>query len=295
GCDDVLRIPLTKAELAARVRVFLRVAERTAQLQERVAEVEQLNRALTDLLDELQQAHRQTTQTARRLAAANAELEAFAYSISHDLRAPLRAINGFAQILDERYRQNLNTEGQRYLHNIVRAGSQMDRLISDLLAYARLGRDAIVPHPLPLQPILEDVLDTFGGQIERAGGTLTLPDHAPAVRGDPTLLRQILFNLVQNAITYVHPHRPPRIAITCRLEGEHVLLRVTDNGIGIAPKHHTRIFNLFQRLHPETQYPGSGVGLAMVKKAADLLGGEVGVQSKEGEGSTFWVKLPAAR
>ncbi|MCY3024226.1 MAG: PAS domain S-box protein [Planctomycetota bacterium] len=248
---------------------------------------------------ELEQRVRERT---AELEAAIRDMEAFSYSVSHDLRAPLRAIAGFAQIIARRHRASLNEEGQRYVDNIVQAGERMNQLIDDLLAYSRLGRKAVGHHPVPLGAVLAQVAGDLSARAAEAGATMTLPENPPTVRGDMTLLRQIFTNLLVNALTYCRQGVPPRVAVTCeRVAGppggtecpaRHVVIRVADNGIGIAPEHHKTIFRMFQRLHSEDAFPGTGIGLAVVKKAVDLLGGRIGVESAVGTGSTFCVELP---
>jgi signal transduction histidine kinase len=226
------------------------------------------------------------------LEAANQELESFSYSVSHDLRAPLRAVTGFAEIVARRHRANLNEEGCHYVDNIVLASQRMGRLIDDLLEYSRVGRRAVRRQPLSLRDVLDAVLSQLAGQLKETGADLIPPAGLPVIPGEATLLNQILTNLIGNALAYHRPGVPPRIVLACREEADHVLLSVADNGIGIPAEHHERIFNVFQRLHSDDEYPGTGIGLAIVKKAVDLLGGRVWVESVVGQGSTFWVKLP---
>jgi PAS domain S-box-containing protein len=227
-----------------------------------------------------------------QLETANEDLEAFAYSVSHDLRAPLRAISGFAQIIAHRHRASLNEEGRHYFDNIVEASEHMSRLIDDLLRYSRLGRTAVRHQPVALGEVLAQVSDNLADRVAQTGAHLSLPDDLPVVHGDWTLLSQIFTNLLDNALIYHRPGVSPRVVVDCQVEADHVIVSVADNGIGIPPEFHTKIFNLFQRLHRQDQYPGTGIGLAIVKKAAELLGGHVWVESVVGEGSTFFVKLP---
>jgi signal transduction histidine kinase len=274
------------------VKLEGRVAERTAQLRERVAEVEELNRILSETLNDLQRANRQLDEKAERLRDANAELEAFAYSVSHDLRAPLRAISGFSEIIARRHRDSLDEEGRHYFDNIIEASEHMGELIDDLLRYSRLGRRAVRLRPVPLDDVLAQVMGDLEGRIAAVDAELVLPDDAPTIRSSRTLLTQIFTNLIDNALTYHRPGVPPRIVVDCKMKPGGVVLSVADNGIGIAPEFQQKIFRIFQRLHSQDEYPGTGIGLAMVKKAADLLNGRVWVESTEGEGSTFFVELP---
>jgi PAS domain S-box-containing protein len=230
-----------------------------------------------------------------QLSAANAELEAFAYSVSHDLRAPLRAINGFAQILTRRHREALDEEGQKYLGYVVQASEQMGRLIDDLLQYSHLGRRAVSYEMVDCQQVLAQTLEQLAEQIAKSQADIRVPRQLPVIQTDDTLIRQIMFNLLDNALKYQPPGQQALISVTWEAAPDHVTIHVQDNGIGIPPEHHEKIFNVFQRLHNEDEYPGTGVGLALVKKAVELLNGQTGVQSMSGEGSTFWVRLPIQR
>ena len=240
----------------------------------------------------LRQSEDRYRKLAEKLQWANAELETFVYSVSHDLRAPLRAIRGFAEILAHRQRANLNEQGQHYLDNIVQASAQMGLLIDDLLAYSRIGRQAVSRQPVPLCDLLARVTDSLATRIDETGAHIDIPDDLPVLQSERTLLIQILSNLIANALTFHRPSVPPRVAVSCQAEPDHFIIRVADNGIGIPSEHYNRIFNVFQRLHDQDEYPGTGIGLAIVKKSVELLGGKVGVESVVGEGSTFWVKLP---
>lgn len=267
------------------------------------------------LLEEVQrhaaEMERRVAERTAQLQTANADLEAFSYSVSHDLRAPLRAVSGFAQILADRHRPSLNPEGQRYMDNIVQAAERMDRLINDLLAYSRLGRRSVMRQPVSLREVVGQIAGDLAGRAAEIGATLEIADDLPVVRGDATLLRQIFTNLLDNAFTYRRTAVPLRVAITWSPQtsevcgdsatsseqapegfSRHVIVRVSDNGIGIPTENHEKIFNVFQRLHSDDAYPGSGIGLAIVKKSVELLEGRIWVESRPGAGSTFGVQLP---
>jgi len=248
-------------------------------------QIRQLNEEL-----ELRVAQRTT-----QLESANKELEAFSYSVSHDLRAPLRAISGFAQIIARRHRASLNDEGRRYADNIVTASERMARLIDDLLGYSKLGRKALKLEPVSLNDVLRSVGNDFAHRIEEEGAHLDVAPDLPLVRGEHTLLGQVFCNLIDNALTYRRAGVPAAVSVTWRPGVDEILVSVTDQGIGIPEEHVDKIFNVFQRLHSDEEFPGTGIGLAVVHKAMALMGGDVSVQSHAGQGSIFTVRLPTPR
>ena len=229
------------------------------------------------------------------LQAANKDLEAFSYSVSHDLRAPLRAISGFASILDRRCRNDLDETGRHYLDTIMDASDHMGVLIEELLDYSRFGRRAVRLEPVPLGPLVAALRATFGEQIAATGGTLDVIEPLVTPIGDPMLLERILSNLVGNALTYHHPDVAPHVTLSAARHGHSVTLAIADNGIGIPAEYRERIFEVFARLHTDEEYPGTGIGLSIARKAARLMGSEVALESTEGVGSTFRLDLPAAQ
>ena len=228
------------------------------------------------------------------LEAVNKELESFSYSVSHDLRAPLRAVSGFAQILANRYQDKLDEPGRHYLDNVVSSSMRMGTLIDDLLQYSRTGRGVVRSVPEPLEPLVQSLIATFGERIAATGTRLKVEQPLATPLGDATLIGQILANLVENALTYRRHDCTPEVTISAVRDGDWVVLRVSDNGIGIASEYHEKIFQVFQRLYSEDEYPGTGIGLAIVTKAVHMMGGNINVESTPGAGSTFSVHLPAA-
>jgi signal transduction histidine kinase len=230
----------------------------------------------------------------RQLTAANRELEAFTYSVSHDLRAPLRAITSFAHILDKDCRESLGQEGARCVDKIIATSARMATLIEDLLLYARTACGPEGAVPVPLAPLAQHLAVIFGERTVSAGARLEVVEPLATPLGDSTLIGQILNNLVDNALTYCCAQGTPQVRVTSKRSGGHVLIQVADNGIGIEPQYHEKIFQVFQRLHSRDEYPGTGLGLAIVAKAVRVMEGDVSVESAPGRGSTFTVRLPAA-
>jgi signal transduction histidine kinase len=236
---------------------------------------------------------RRTLEQQRRvLEQKNQEMEAFAYALAHDLRAPLRSITGFSQILHQDYRTSLDEEGRHFVDTIVHSCVQMDRLIEDLLNYTRIEHRAVRSKPIALGYCMQQIIEGLSARIAAEHATVTIADDLPTIFGDSTLIHQIFVNLIENALTYARPGVPAQVTLHWQRDDTCAVLSLCDNGIGIAPKHYERIFRIFQRLHGEDVYPGTGIGLAIVKKATDLLDGQVWIKSVVGEGSTFFVRLP---
>ncbi|MDD4922728.1 MAG: YfiR/HmsC family protein [Bacteroidales bacterium] len=230
-----------------------------------------------------------------QLVAINKELESFSYSISHDLRAPLRAIFGFSQILSSRHRTSLNEEGQQYMNYIVEASVRMEQLINDLLNYSRLGRKALDLRPVSIGDIISEIYQDFKQKLENIGAEFIKEENLPVLPGDESLFRQIFTNLIENAVNYRRADVKLLVRISCEDTGTGCRIKVSDNGIGIPQEYSEKIFNIFQRLHSEDEYPGTGIGLATVRKAVSMLNGKVWVESEVGAGSTFIIQLPESQ
>jgi PAS domain S-box-containing protein len=225
--------------------------------------------------------------------AANAELEAFSYTVSHDLRAPLRSMAGFCQILLEDYQdgKSVDANWKEYVQRIAQASRQMDALIRDLLAFSRLARDKVELAPIDLGPLLNEVI----AEMRLEGTPVTLDGAPGVVVGNRVLLSQIFTNLISNALKFVAAGTGPRVRLISEPGADGAIRTwVEDNGIGIAPEYHEKIFQVFERLNDAASYPGTGIGLAIVRRAVGRMGGRVGVESEEGKGSRFWVELPKA-
>jgi len=227
-----------------------------------------------------------------RVRTRTADLEAFSYTIAHDLRAPLRAIHRFSDLLLEDYAERLDDEGRDYLTRLAGGAARMDRLIADLLDFSRVARARSEPRPVNLDEIMEDVRDSLAPEILEKKAKLVVLNGIPHLRADKVLLTQVLRNLVGNAIKFVSAGTIPEVKVSAEARAPYVRLLIQDNGIGISPEHHQRIFQLFERLHGTDAYPGTGVGLAIVKKAAERMNGRVGLESQIGRGSRFWVDVP---
>ncbi|MDX2232660.1 MAG: PAS domain S-box protein [Leptolyngbyaceae cyanobacterium bins.349] len=222
----------------------------------------------------------------------NQELQAFTYSVSHDLRAPLRIMQGFAQALQEDYGDRLDAMAHTYIRSITDSAIQMDALINDLLAYSRLTRTEVQIQPVELQSVVQTALQQLQTQIQASRAEIAIAANLPTVLAHRPTLVQVLINLISNGLKFVASNVQPRITIHVSIEENWARLSIVDNGIGIAPDHQQRIFRVFERLHGIDAYAGTGIGLAIVQKGMERMGGSVGVESQLGRGSCFWIRLP---
>ena len=234
--------------------------------------------------------HRVEERTAA-LRGANRELESFSYSVSHDLRAPLRAVDGFAAILEEDHGDELSSDARRYLVRIRTSAQQMGALIDDLLAFSRLGRQPISRSHVDLEVLAHSVIEEVCRQegrdpVEVALGTL------PPVQGERSMLRQVFVNLVQNALKFTRHRRPADIAIGCSVRDGEPVYYVRDDGVGFDMRYADKLFGVFQRLHPAEDFEGTGVGLAVVKRVIERHGGRVWAESAPDAGATFYFTIP---
>lgn len=226
----------------------------------------------------------------KRVRERTEEMESFSYSVSHDLRAPLRAINGYANILEEDYNDRLDEEGKRLLKEVQQNARKMGVLIDDLLAFSRLGRkeierSAIDMNRLAKQAIKETEL------ASRHHASIKLWPLLPA-KGDPALLQNVLNNLVSNAIKYSGKNEKPFIEIRSKRGNGELIYSVKDNGVGFDMQYEGKLFGVFQRLHSADEFPGTGVGLAMAKRIISKHKGRIWAQGKLNEGATFYFSLP---
>jgi len=231
---------------------------------------------------------------AARLQRANEELEAFAYSVSHDLRTPLRTMQGFAHALLQDYGDRMPEEAQDFVGRILASGERAEELIRDLLAYSRLSFEELRLRPVALEGVVSEALERVGEEVDAVGAEIEVEGSLPEVLGHASTLVQVLVNLLSNALKFVPAGRAPRIRVRGERRGDVVRLWVEDNGEGIPRDQHERIFRVFERRPEDADRPGTGIGLAIVRRGMERVGGSSGVESAPGEGSRFWVELPPA-
>jgi two-component system, sensor histidine kinase and response regulator len=225
------------------------------------------------------------------LKIANRELEAFSYSVSHDLRAPLRAVSHFTQSLLQEHTTNLTEEGRRLLQNVNAGAAHMDRLITDLLRLSQLNRQPLHKQPTRFGELAQNVID--GMTHERAGRDIefVIADF-PTWQVDQGLMRQVFVNLISNAIKFTRDRDKARIEIGYRMDGATLVCFVKDNGVGFNMKYMNKLFGVFQRLHSADQFEGTGVGLSIVRRIVERHGGKVWVDGGQDQGATFFFSLP---
>lgn len=263
-------------EVANQLAVAIQQARQREQLQSYTNFLEQRVQERTAALEE-----------------SNADMEAFTYSVSHDLREPVRVLQGFAQILLEDYADQLDSVGQDFTRRILTSAQRMEALLRDLLSYSHLSRTELVLQRINLNSLVTEVLTQLEVQLMERQAVVTVEEPLLGLMGQHTILVQVVTNLLTNAIKFVGRGEKPVVRIWTHKRSQWVRLWVEDNGIGIEPKHQKRIFQVFERLHGAEVYPGTGIGLAIVRRGVERMGGQVGVESALAQGSRFWIELAA--
>ncbi len=260
-------------------------------------ELGRLARSFNTMADQVSRSHHhletQVAQRTKALEGTNAELESFSYSVSHDLRAPLRAIHGFSRILLEDHNAKLDPEAQRLLGVIDQNTRRMGQLIDDLLAFSRLGRTDLSTGPVDMKELAQTVADEIKRTDNGRQGSLEIRiDPLPPARGDRGLLRQVMANLLQNAAKFTRDRPSARIEVGSRADSGQTVYFVKDNGAGFDARYADKLFGVFQRLHSTEQFDGTGVGLAIVKRIVQRHGGRVWAEGAVNQGATFFFTLP---
>lgn len=229
------------------------------------------------------------------LEIANRQLEAFTYTVSHDLRAPLRSMEGFARILLDDFSEGLGPKGARHAERIVGAAQRMDGLIGDLLTFSRLQRVEVALRALDPTVIVRSAADDAQAHAGPQTATIKIEEPLPTLVAEPVILGQVIVNLLTNALKFHTAGEAAQVRVWGERSGSQVRIWVGDEGIGIAPEHHAKIFGAFERLHGQEAYPGTGIGLAIVKTGVERMGGAAGVDSRPGGGARFWIELAAPK
>jgi PAS domain S-box-containing protein len=274
-----------------------RESRKVAILFNNITERKQTERALassqSQLADRAEHLAELVAERTARLQETVGELKAYTYSIAHDMRAPLRAMRGFAGILLNDHAGQLDAEGIAYLEKIGFAAGRMDMLIQDVLTYSHVSGGSMAIKPIDADRLVREVIESYP-QLHANKVEIRIEGVLPRVLGNDASLAQCISNLLTNAVKFVAPGTQPSVSVRAQDTGPDVRLWIEDNGIGIEPKDQNRIFTMFERVYPESAYEGTGIGLAIVRKAAERMGGSVGVQSEIGHGSKFWIQLKKA-
>jgi two-component system, sensor histidine kinase and response regulator len=287
GAVDYIFTPVNPEVLRSKVTVFVELVKKSEAVRKQAEQLRQANEILRNEV-----AIRKKAEEA--LKESNEELEAFSYSVSHDLRAPVRTMQGFARVLLEDYGEKLDDSARDYLDRIVTGACRMDSLIQDLLVYSRLGHTDLSLGPISLKQLIQEILRQLSPDLQSRKVEIHVSDDLPEVVANKMALGQALENLIGNATKFTDPSRSPKVRIEAQTIGPMVRLSIIDNGIGIPEEHHGRIFRVFERLHTADKYPGTGIGLAIVRKGIERMNGKVGLESTPGHGSHFWIELPAS-
>ena len=260
------------------------------EISERKQVEEALRSAQTQLSDRSGQLEGLVAERTAELTATNKQLEAFVYSIAHDLRAPLRSMQGFSAMLVEEEGAALSERGRDFANRINRSAIFMDALLQALLTFSRISQQQIQLTSVNLKTVVQSALSHLEKEIQEKAGRVEITGLWPTVLAHEPTLGQVLMNLLSNALKFVRSDTPPQIRLRAEENGQFVRVWVEDNGVGIAPEHQEQIFRLFMRLHGE-KFAGTGIGLAIVQKGVERMGGQVGVEATPGQGSRFWFEL----
>lgn len=266
--------------------IYHAIRQETIERQQAEASFKQLNE---ELEARVQERTAELKEANANLWRSNRELEQFAYVASHDLQEPLRAVNSYAQLITRKYQGNLDAKADKYLGYITEGATRMQQLINDLLAFSRVGTQGKSLESTDCEAVLRQVLDNLKIAIAENHALIT-HDPLPTVIGDEIQLIQLLQNLIGNAIKF-RREELPQVHISARQRDKEWVFCVRDNGIGIEPEYFERIFTIFQRLHSKSEYPGTGIGLAVCKKIVERHGGRIWVESAPGEGTIFYFTL----
>jgi signal transduction histidine kinase len=263
-----------------------------------ISEQKKIERALAEAQASLRQhaedLERRVQERTAKLQETIQSLDGFCYSIAHDLRAPLRALGGFSNELFKDYNEMLDDAGKDYLRRIRSAAARMDQLILDLLKFGRLNTADLPAQTVKLEEIIRTAMAPLEEEIKSKHAQITIKAPLLTVRANSVMVEQVVGNLIANALKFVPRNIEPRVDIWTEQHDGMVRLSIQDNGIGIKPDHVKKLFQPFVRLVNGSDYPGTGIGLAIVRKGVERMGGQVGLISKPKEGSCFWIQLPNA-
>jgi len=290
GAVDYLLKPIIPEVLRAKVEVFIELALARQRLQEEIAERTRYAAEISKLNDELASKNIALQERTQSLEETVSELESYSYSISHDMRAPLRAMTGYSEILIEECSEQLTPEHQSFLQKISSGARRLDHLIEDVLSYSRVSRSKFELQQINVDQLIREIVEQYPG-MQFPEADMVIQGSLPLVWANEAMLTQCISNLLSNAIKFVRPDLKPRVKMWAENIGADVRIWFEDNGIGIELEDQERIFDIFVKVHSSEVYLGTGIGLSIVRKAVEKMGGKVGLQSEPGRGSKFWLQL----
>ena len=278
---------------------FVKIVRDQTERKMHIEEIEELNAQLAEAKRGLERyaatLEEKVQERTKALNDRNTELQDFCYSIAHDIRAPLRNIQAFSEVTLEDYGTVLDVKGQEYLERIATSASRLDRLTQDLLEYTRFSREEISLTVISLEQVVDEALANLSADHDQNGATIKVRRPLPRVIGQYSYAVQILGNFLSNALKFVRPGQKPDIEVWAEIESRRARIFVKDEGIGVPLEYQQKVFGLFERLHPQASFEGTGVGLAIAKKAAQRMNGDVGIISESDRGSTLWLELEIAK
>ena len=289
----LLDISLTVSPIRDAYGTIVGASKIARDITERKRTQEALRKVKEQLAKTNEELERRVDERTASLREAIAQMEEFSYSVSHDLRSPVRAMHGYAKATIEDYGDRLDARGREYLDRIIRGSTRMDRLIQDILTYSRIARCEIQVQPVSLQKLVPEIIQQYP-EMQPPRAEVIIRDPLPSVLAHEPSLAQAISNLLSNGVKFVASGSIPQLQIWAEWRQDKVRLWIEDNGIGIKPEYQSRLFGMFERVHPDKQYSGTGIGLAIVRKAVERMGGQAGVASDGITGSSFWIELPAA-
>lgn len=290
--DDITERRKAENELIAlKENLEKQVDKRTKELEEKVEKLDNSEKAMLYMVEDLNNLTAELQEEKSKLLLSNQELESFSYSVSHDLRAPLRHINGYVDLLNKKFRADLPEKAQHYLTTVADAASQMGRLIDDLLQFSRAGRQELRKTKIEMNSLVKEVLETISQDTAKREISWNVQE-LPQVFGDYSLLRQVWVNLLDNALKFSRNKKPAEISIEFKEEDKNFVFFVCDNGVGFNMKYAHKLFGVFQRLHSQTEFEGTGIGLASVQRIIHKHNGQIWAEAEPGKGATFFFSLP---
>ncbi len=296
--ENVLKEKTTELEkvndelLHLRSNLEKKISERTLELSNKVEKLDKSRMAMLYMVEDLNSASKQLEAERQKLDATNKELETFTYSVSHDLRAPLRQIQGFAEIIKKRIRVKLDEKSLRQLNNISEAGNQMGKLIDDLLTYSRAGRLQLHRNEISTNHIVNDIIYKINESQPETRKIDWQVHTLPAAVADPIMFEQVILNLITNAVKFSSKNARPCIEINAEVNHKEIVFSISDNGVGFNMQYANKLFGVFQRLHSKEEFEGTGIGLANVQRIIHRHGGRVWAEGIENQGAAFYFTLP---